>query len=197
MNWWQGVKTIHDSPTPGEGEISFLLIYLLYLHFRLCWICVAVQAFLSLQWAGAALSLCVRTSCCGFSCCGARASEHLGSVAEAPRLWNTGSIVVALELNYSKARGIFSVRDWSLVSCLVRWIPHHWATMSFLIASHWVIFAPYKDKFWGQGTYLLHLSVLNTRKGLGMWCWQKSCFMNESNIIGTHLVAIIFIGSNW
>ena len=42
------------------------------------------------------LSLGVRTSGCGgFSCCGARASEHLGSVAEAPRLWNTSSIVVA------------------------------------------------------------------------------------------------------
>ena len=130
---------------------------------------------------------------------GAQASELLGWVAEAPRLWNTGSIVVALGLNYSKACGIFSVRDWTLVSYIGRRIPHHWATMSFLIASHWVIFAPYRDKFWGQGMCLLHLSVLSTRKGLGMWCRQNSCFMNESDIIGTHLVAtiIIFIGSNW
>ena len=90
------------------------------------------------------------------------------------------------------SRGSSQTRDWTCVSCIVRRIPHHWATMSFLIASHWVIFAPYKDKFWEQGMCLLNLSVLDTRKGLGMWCWQNSCFMNE-RILLVHTWLLLFL----
>ena len=45
--------------------------------------------------------------CGGFSCCGAQALGHVGSVVMVPRLWDTGSVVVAYGLSCSAACGIF------------------------------------------------------------------------------------------
>ena len=65
-------------------------------------------------------------SCSDFSCCRARAlgvqasiAQHMGTVAAAPRLQNVASEVVAHELSYSPARGIFLEQGWNL--CLLSW----------------------------------------------------------------------------
>ena len=65
-------------------------------------------------------------SCSDFSCCRARAlgvqasvAQHTGTVAAAPLLQNVASEVVAHELSYSPARGIFLEQGWNL--CLLSW----------------------------------------------------------------------------
>ena len=54
-----------------------------------------------------------------FPCYRAQALGTWASVAVAPRLWSTGSIVVAHGLSYSTACGIFL--DQSLNPCLLHW----------------------------------------------------------------------------
>ena len=77
----------------------FLITLFIYL-FWLCWVFVAVQAFLWLQWAGFSLQS-------GFSYCGARTRGAQASVVVVPELWSTGSAVVAQGLSCSEARGTF------------------------------------------------------------------------------------------
>ena len=50
---------------------------------------------------------CSASHCGGFSCCGARARGHVGSVVAAPRLQSTGSGAVARGLSCSAAWGDF------------------------------------------------------------------------------------------
>ena len=69
-----------------------------------------LQSFSSCGKQGLLSSCGERASCCGvFSCCGSRStsSRCVGSVAVAPGLQSTGSIVVAHGLSYSAAHGIF------------------------------------------------------------------------------------------
>ena len=49
--------------------------------------------------------------CSGFSCCRAWALGYLGFSIAAPRLWSTGSLVVAHRLHCSKACGILLTHD--------------------------------------------------------------------------------------
>ena len=70
--------------------------------------------------------------CSGFSCCRAQVRElqwlwHEDSLFIAPRLWSTGSVVVACGLSCSSACGI---SDQGSNSCLLHWrqILYHWPT---------------------------------------------------------------------
>ena len=67
-------------PTPEEaGKCSLSCAQGGLVDFWLCWVFVAVWAFLSLQWAGDALLCRVRASrCSGFSCSRSQAPERSG-----------------------------------------------------------------------------------------------------------------------
>ena len=85
------------------------------------WVFSAVQAFLQLQQAGAALQLSVWASnCSGFSCCGTPALGPWASGAAAVRLQSTGSVMLAHGLGCSEACGIFP--DQGLHPCLLHWL---------------------------------------------------------------------------
>ena len=87
----------------SQGSRYFIYIYMIYFYFWLCWVFVAVWAFLQLQQVGDTLQL----PCTGFSLrwllllrsTGSRAHWahrpqqlwHVGSRAQTPQLWLTGS----------------------------------------------------------------------------------------------------------
>ena len=99
----------------------------IFLDFWLCWVFVAVQAFLYSQRVRDILQL-----CSGFpswwllllQSTGSRVHRlqwlrHVGSVVVAPGRQNTGSVVVAHGLNCSTACGIFP--DQGSNPCLLLW----------------------------------------------------------------------------
>ena len=61
----------------------------------------------------------------GFSYCGAWAPGVWASVAVAPGLRSTGSVVVVRRLSCSAACGIFCTRDGTHVSCIGGQILYH------------------------------------------------------------------------
>ena len=68
-----------------------------------------------------------------FSCCAAQARGVWASVVAACRLWTTGSVVVVHALSCSTAGGIFLDQGSNLyLSCIGRWILHHWAARHVL-----------------------------------------------------------------
>ena len=92
--------------------------------------------------------------CSGFSCCGAWALRARASVSVAPRLWSTGSVVVAHRLSCSKVCGIFPDQEWN--PCLLHWqvdslpLSHQGSPPSFFWNLHsvagkhlWVLVFPY------------------------------------------------------
>ena len=106
-----------------QRHVSFSIINFLVNYFWLCWVFIAVWAFLYLQQAGHTLWLrCTGFSSWCFSCCRAQArtgSRARASVVAAPRLQSTGSVVVGCGLSCSLAYGIFP--DQGSNPCLPHW----------------------------------------------------------------------------
>ena len=94
-----------------------------FVYFWLCWILIAVQAFLSLRNMRTTLYLpCVGFSLhgSGFSCCRARALGHSGFSSQwLTGLWSTDSVLVAHGLSCSAACRIFP--DQGSNPCLLHW----------------------------------------------------------------------------
>ena len=98
----------HSLKTKTLKHFKFVLL-------RLCWVFVAVRAFLRL-WQRGLVSCGVRwgaSRCGGFSCCGAQAPACSGSVVAAPRLYSTRSAVVVHGFSCSVACGIFPDQGWN------------------------------------------------------------------------------------
>jgi len=104
----------------ARSTMVFLKI-ILFVYICLCWVFVAVQAFLKFRWAGAALSSWgARAShYSGFFLLRSTGFRHMGSVAAAPVPQSAGSIVVAHRLGCSTACGIFL--DQRLPLGLLHW----------------------------------------------------------------------------
>ena len=110
---------MQSTPNISSFKVTFKLpsIYL-FIYFGLCWVFAGLSFSCTKQ--GLLSSCSARASHCGgFSCCGAQALEHMGSVVGASRLQSTGSIVVAHRLRCSPACGIFP--DRGLNQCLLHW----------------------------------------------------------------------------
>ena len=87
---------------------SFFNLLILFIYFWLCWALAAVRAFLQLHEEGLLSSSSAWASHRGgFSCCGAQAPGHQGSVVPAPWLKSSGSIAVAHGFSFSAACGVF------------------------------------------------------------------------------------------
>ena len=101
--------------------------------FRLCWVFVAALAFLWLRQVVASLRCGAWASYCGdFSCCRAQALGHVDSVAVAPGLLSTGSIVWHMGLVAPRQSGLFPDQGSNQCSLHCRWILNHWTTREVL-----------------------------------------------------------------
>ena len=71
----------------------------------------------------------------------------MGSAVEAPKLWSTGSTVMAPKLSCSMACGIFTDHGLNHVSCIGRWIIYPWATKEAQNSlNNWNIFMHITEK---------------------------------------------------
>ena len=93
-------------------------------------------------------------SCCsGLSCCGAQVLGECASVAVAGGLSSWGSHAIEHGLSSCGTRGLVApqhvgswIRDWTHVSCIGRWILHHWATNGVLNESlEWEVLGGTRD----------------------------------------------------
>ena len=80
-------------------EDSSFLFLILFTYFWLCWVFIAVWAFLQLWQAGATSSFFVRPFYCGGSPCGTQAVGAQASVAvgsQVPQLWHMGLVLCGM-----------------------------------------------------------------------------------------------------
>ena len=70
--------------------------FFLFIYFCLCWVFIAAHSFIAANGGHSPVS-CVISRCSGFSCCGARAPAHVGSVVAGPEPQGAGSEVAGPE----------------------------------------------------------------------------------------------------
>ena len=70
--------------------------FFLFIYFCLCWVFIAAHSFIAANGGHSPVS-CVIFRCSGFSCCGARAPAHVGSVVSGPEPQGAGSEVAGPE----------------------------------------------------------------------------------------------------
>ena len=109
---WKRIIKVHIS-TPG-AQSRLLQFHLIYLFMTVLGLHCCTRAFSS---CGVPAS-----HCSGFSCFRAQARGMQASVAAAPRLWSTGSVVVAQGLIARRHVGSSWIGNQTHVSCIGRWM---------------------------------------------------------------------------
>ena len=119
----------------------------------------------------------------GFSCCRARALEHMGLSSCSSWLYITGSVVVAHRHSCSEACGLFPDQGWN--SCLALWqvdclpLSHQWSSTYFLTGNPFSSFLPLLPTHFLPSNFLietrLEMSVI-----LGKDCYSRKVRRKKS-----------------